>query len=108
MAIPVRSARPGTYFVTSRTFNSRRVFQVEHNAELLLEALHHYERESKYELLAFVVMPDHIHLLLTPTGVALERAMMLIKGVFSHQLASKLPDGRRALPTTASETTTTS
>ena len=91
MAIPARSARPGTYFVTSRTFNSRRVFQVERNAELFLDTLQHYERERNYELHAFVVMPDHIHLLLTPTGVALERAMMLIKGGFSHRLASKLP-----------------
>ena len=36
-------------------------------------------------------MPDHIHLLLTPQSVPLERAIMLIKGGFSHRLADKYP-----------------
>jgi putative transposase len=34
-------------------------------------------------------MPDHIHLLLTPQAT-LERAIGVIKGGFSHRLASKL------------------
>ena len=34
-------------------------------------------------------MPDHIHLLPTPESIALERAIGLIKGGFSHRLASK-------------------
>ena len=36
-------------------------------------------------------MPDHIHLLLTPQNIPLERAMMLIKEGFSHRLASNYP-----------------
>ncbi len=40
---------------------------------------------------AFVVMPDHVHLLLTPAPeVSLEKAMQLIKGGFSFQLKSKM------------------
>jgi putative transposase len=34
-------------------------------------------------------MPDHIHLLITPQGITLEKAVGLIKGGFSHRLASK-------------------
>ncbi|WP_263416544.1 REP-associated tyrosine transposase [Terriglobus albidus] len=83
MAIPTRTARPGTYFVTSLVANRRRVFQVTRNAELLLETLDHY-REN-YLLHAYVVMPDHIHLLLTPTQITLERTMQLIKGGFSYR-----------------------
>jgi putative transposase len=96
MAIPSRTARPGTFFVTSRTYNSRRIFQVPRNAELFLETLHHYAREDKYELDSFVVMPDHIHLLITPVGITLERAMMLIKGGFSHRLKSNFPVWQRS------------
>ena len=40
-------------------------------------------------------MPDHIHLLLTPQAIALERAVGIIKGGFSHRLASKLPVWQR-------------
>jgi putative transposase len=90
MAIPARTARPGTYFITSATFNRRRLFQVEVNANLFLETLQHYRLEGNYKLHAFVVMPDHIHLLLTPQQITLERTIGLIKGGFSHRLGSNL------------------
>jgi putative transposase len=95
MAIPSRAARPGTFFITSSTYNRRRIFQVTRNADLLLETLQHYRAEEHYLLHAFVVMPDHIHLLITPQAIALERTMQLIKGGFSHRLASKLPVWQR-------------
>lgn len=52
-------------------------------------------REGRYLLHAFVAMPDHIHLLLTPRDIPLERAMKLIKGGFSHRLASAHPIWQR-------------
>jgi putative transposase len=96
MAIPARTSRPGTFFVTSGTYNRRRLFQVSTNAELLIETLQHYRAEGRYKLHAFVVMPDHIHLLLTPQVITLERAIGLIKGGFSHRLAPKLPIWQRS------------
>jgi putative transposase len=95
MAIPSRSPGTGTYFVTSITSNRRRLFQVAANAELFLETLQHYRREGHYKLHIFVVMPDHIHLLLTPQGLTIERVVGLIKGGFSHRLGSKLPVWQR-------------
>jgi putative transposase len=89
MAIPSRTARPGTYFITTATHNRRRLFQIERNANLLLETIDHYR--TAYLLHAYVVMPDHVHLLITPTDITLERTMQHIKGGFSHRLASKLP-----------------
>jgi putative transposase len=95
MSIPSRSERTGTFFVTSATFQRRQLFQVTAKAELFLETLQHYRREGHYKLHAFVVMPDHIHLLLTPQGITIERAMGLIKGGFSHRIGSKLPVWQR-------------
>jgi putative transposase len=44
-----------------------------------------YRREKKFHLHAFVLMPDHVHLLLTPAeDVTLERSVQLIKGGYSH------------------------
>jgi len=38
---------------------------------------------------AFVVMPDHVHLLLTPArDITIERAVQLIKGAYSHELGT--------------------
>jgi putative transposase len=91
MAIPPRSARPGTFFVTSATYNRRRLFQVPANAELFLEMLQHYRREGNFLLHDFVVMPDHIHLLITPQAITLERAVQLVKGGFSRKIESNFP-----------------
>lgn len=87
MAIPKRSAQPGTYFVTTVTHQRHRLFQVEDNARLLMAVLAHYRSLGHYKLFDFVIMPDHIHLILTPQRITLERAMQLIKGGFSHRLA---------------------
>jgi len=53
----------------------------------MLDVLAHYREQSKYALHEFVVMPDHLHLLITPaTDISLERAVQLIKGGFSYRL----------------------
>ncbi len=93
MAKPPRSATAGTFFITAVTHNRRRLFQVAENADLLLQTLQHYRREGLYKLHAFVVMPDHVHLLLTTED--LPRAIRHIKGGFSHRLASRLPVWQR-------------
>ena len=95
MAIPTRATSHGTFFISSQTWNRRRLFQTAANAHLFLDTLQHYRREGHYKLHAFVVMPDHIHLLLTPQVITIERALMLIKGGFSRRLESKLPIWQR-------------
>ena len=80
-----------TYFITTVTANRRRLFQVEQNALLLIEILQEQRKKNRLKLHAFVVMPDHIHLLLTPEPeISLEKAMQYIKGAFSFRLKSKL------------------
>ena len=95
MAIPSRAPRLGTFFITSATYNRRRLFQVPANAELFLETLQHYRHAGRYKLHAFVVMPDHVYLIVTPQGITIERAMGLIKGGFSHRMASNFPVWQR-------------
>jgi putative transposase len=80
-----------TYFVTSATASRRRLFQIDQNAILLIEVLQEQRKKNRLKLHAFVVMPDHIHLLLTPEPeISLEKAMQYIKGNFSFRLKSKL------------------
>jgi REP-associated tyrosine transposase len=46
-----------------------------------------YRERGAYLLHEFVVMPNHLHLLLTPGGeTSLEKAVQLIKGGSSHQI----------------------
>jgi len=95
MAIPQRTTATGTFFVTSITYNRRRLFQVPRMAELFMESLQHYRAEGHYKLFAFVVMPDHVHLLLTPQQKPVSYVMNLIKGSFSHRAASSFPVWQR-------------
>jgi REP element-mobilizing transposase RayT len=82
---------PGTYFVTFSTFQRRRLFVVESYARLFLKTLYGYRRQGRFQLHAFVLMPDHVHLLLTPArDVTLERAIQLIKGGYSHAVGIEI------------------
>ena len=87
MTIPHRGATTeSTYFVTANVLDKRSLFQVEKIARLFIEVLLSYRTQKKYLLHEFVVMPDHFHLILTPTSITLERAMQFVKGGFSFQL----------------------
>jgi putative transposase len=78
---------PGTYFVTFSTWQRRRLFVVENYARLFLKTLYGYRRQGRFHLHAFVLMPEHVHLLFTPAAdVTLERAVQLVKGGYSHAL----------------------
>ena len=53
----------------------------------MMDVLEHYREQKKYLLHEFVVMPDHLRLLLTPAPeISVERAVQLIKGGFSYRL----------------------
>ena len=69
----------------------RGLLQSERNATLLIEVLRSYVAAGRFQLHDFVVMPNHLHLLITVTGDStIERAMQFIKGGFSHRLKKDL------------------
>ncbi len=69
----------------------RSLLQSERNAELLIDVLRSLVAERKFELHDFVIMPDHLHLLLTVSNeMTVEKAMQLIKGRFSYRLSHEL------------------
>jgi putative transposase len=88
MTTPKHRSVPGTsYFVTTKCWQGRTIFQVPQNVEILIRTLFHYRGLGNYLLHEFVVMPDHLHLLLTPNATtSLEKAVQLIKGGSSHQI----------------------
>ena len=66
----------------------RRILQTERNATLLIDVLRSLVSERRFQLHDFVVMPDHLHVLLTVgEGMTIEKAMQFVKGRFSYRLA---------------------
>ena len=98
MARPGRNSPPEnilnparTFFTTTKTSMGRRLLQSERNAGLLIEVLRSLVAERKFKLHDFVIMPDHLHLLLTvDEGMTVEKAMPLVKARFSFRVAREL------------------
>jgi putative transposase len=74
--------------VTTEAWGRRSLFNTERWAKLLIDTLYHY-RGSAYLLHEFVIMPDHIHVLITPLG-SLEKAVQFFKGGFSFRAKKEL------------------
>src|SRR5262249_15956207 len=62
-------------------------FHVREIAEIVLHTLLTYRDRGIYRLHQFVIMPDHIHLLITPnSNTSVEKAIQSIKGGSSHRI----------------------
>jgi putative transposase len=76
--------KPQTYALTTVTHGRRSLFQRPAIANLMIDTLFRYRDAGRFQLHAFVVMPDHLHVLLTPAPeLSIERCTQLIKGGFS-------------------------
>src|SRR5271165_1481257 len=76
-----------TYFVTACAHMHRNLFQRRETAEVMVATIFRYRDAGEFQVHEYVVMPDHIHLLVTPcSGSSIARVMQLIKGGFSHEL----------------------
>lgn len=71
------------YFVSTQTARRQPYFRHERWALLLKEVILHYSEED-YSLHGYVIMPDHVHILIVPSST-LEKAVQLIKGGFSFR-----------------------
>jgi hypothetical protein len=57
-------SNPRTFFITTRTAAGRALFRTLRMANLLIEVLRTYMRAGKFQVIDFVIMPDHVHLIL--------------------------------------------
>ena len=83
-----RIHQAGVYFVTTHTWQRRELFRQEAAASLVVEQLSACRDRGFYKLHEFVLMPDHLHVLLTPgETTSLEKALQMIKGCSSRMIA---------------------
>jgi putative transposase len=76
-----------TFFATTKTAMGKCILQSDRNAKLLIDVLRSLVTERRFQIGDFVIMPDHVHLLITVDGeMTIEKSMQLIKGRFSYRL----------------------
>jgi len=72
-------------FVTTNTRERSRLFEFAETCGLLIRTIYEIRAEVRFQLLAFAIMPDHLHLIVVPpTSDGLGRVMQLVKGRFSR------------------------
>src|SRR5579883_941920 len=75
-----------TFFITTICAGRRRLLQSDRSRSLLLEIMQNDQAKNRYLIHEYVIMPDHLHLILTPAEtVSLERAVQFIKGGYSFE-----------------------
>jgi len=92
MTRPKHRTKPGgTYFVTTDTWQRQRIFQNREAARIVEDTICRYRDEGFFFVHRHVVMPEHLHVILTPgEETTLEKAMQLIKGGSSHEIGKSL------------------
>ncbi|MFQ6002632.1 MAG: transposase [Candidatus Zixiibacteriota bacterium] len=74
------------HFVTSKTYRNAKIFSKGEATDLLIQTIFEVKKKLNFRLLAFVVMPDHIHLMLVPDKRnSISDVMRHIKGRFSRR-----------------------
>jgi putative transposase len=82
-----RTSPGSTYFVTTKCWQNMPVFQVCEVATIAVDKLLEYRSAGNYLLHEFVLMPNHLHVILTPANsISLEKTIQLIKGGTSHEV----------------------
>ena len=67
------------HFITSVTRERKPIFHDVNNIEILIETIRFYQRRGDIHLLGYVVMPDHVHLMLIPQKGTISDVMRNIK-----------------------------
>lgn len=72
--------------VTTKIYRNRTIFKDETASELLIQIIYEVREKLGFKLIGFVVMPDHVHLMVVPDKKnTISDVMRYIKGRFSRR-----------------------
>ncbi|MBI2413611.1 MAG: transposase [Deltaproteobacteria bacterium] len=76
--------------VTAVTHERRLVFADAAPSDILLEAVLFGRKQGWYYIFAFVIMPDHLHMIITPKDKNISECVKSIKGFSSRRINTLL------------------
>jgi len=74
------------YLITTTVFERKPVFNQAEAAEMVLKCLHWCEKQGKILLDAAVVMPDHLHFVMSLQSGSLAQLMHSLKGYTAYKI----------------------
>jgi putative transposase len=76
-----------SYFVTTATHERKELFLDKKLSRILLVSIEYHKTVFDYDVYGYCLMPDHLHLILKPTGsFNLSFIMKMVKGSFSRKV----------------------
>ena len=85
-----RAPEVGTYFVTSTIINWIKIFSKEGYPEIIIRELEFRRQNNQLELYGYVIMPEHIHLILASNNI--NKLMQSIKSFTAKKILNKLKE----------------
>ncbi|HKV39682.1 MAG TPA: transposase [Blastocatellia bacterium] len=84
---------PGAlHFVTSAVAHRRPIFTRDKSCQTLIDVLSELRPEWPFRLIAYVLMPDHFHLIVNPRDGRIRELTAKLKGVASRRIISLYPE----------------
>ncbi len=81
----------GTFFFTIVTYKRMNLFSLQGNVDLLLDVFHEIQQRHSFDVIAQVIMPDHIHSIwkLPHDDIDYPNRWRLIKGTFTRKMIGR-------------------
>ncbi len=98
---------PHLHFVTARTNRRLKLFRHPTLSHEFLKALQELRQEHSFSLYAYVLMPDHVHLLVQPSNGQISELMKKIKSLAARKIVARLKAENRQTTLAALRKTTT-
>jgi putative transposase len=73
-------------FITTKTINNYPFFSNPRNANKVVSTLYFGRENNWFNLIAFVIMPDHLHLIIMPRKKNISQSMHSIKSFSSKEI----------------------
>src|SRR6476659_9040817 len=88
-----KSREPNTFHYTTSVCHSRvPVFKSDKPCELFVEVLEETRRRLPFKLIGYVIMPDHIHMILNPLCCDISRVMNSLQSASARKITDWLRD----------------
>ena len=83
------------HYVTSVTFNRVPVYQSDRACELFIASLAETRSHCVFKLIGYVIMPDHVHLIINPVGRTISEVVRRLKSSSARNILDWLRQNRR-------------
>ncbi len=82
------------HYLTFVTFRRVPIFKSEQTCRLFIDSLQETRKKHQVKLIAYVIMPDHIHLIVNPLNRDIELVGKELKGISGNKIIRWLKENR--------------